>query len=197
MGEAIQSREYGKTMNPMLLQEILKGQEVPKMTDRIRSETQNAPHSTPTGSAVGNPHDVTEASTEEEEDCKKVFLKSLGAKIKEIRTEAGESMEEFGMGIGVSASSVYKWEAGLSLIREDKLKYICSAYNVSEDWLLGKDMPKVPESQEHIQRREVLSHAMMFLSDKDLLKAQMFITDVLEQPLHIGIVKADSTEALA
>ena len=36
---------------------------------------------------------------------------------------------------------------------------------------------------------------MMFLSDTDLLKTEMFITSILEKPLHMGIVRNNEMEA--
>ncbi|MDD6845993.1 MAG: hypothetical protein PUE07_00490 [bacterium] len=94
-------------------------------------------------------------------------------------------------------ASVYKWESGLSTIRESNLKSICDTYNISEDWMKGYDMPKVPETDDHVKSRQLINHAMMFLTEKDLLKAELFISDILEQPLHIGIMKPSDTEALA
>lgn len=131
------------------------------------------------------------------EETQEFDMKQVGLKIKEVRSDAGESMEEFGKRLGISASAVYKWESGMTSIRENNLKVICDTYNVSEDWIKGKDMPKVPETDDHVKTRMLLNHAMMFLTEKDLLKAELFISDILEQPLHIGIMKPNGTEALA
>lgn len=92
-------------------------------------------------------------------------------------------------------ASVYKWESGLSTIRESNLKSICDTYNISEDWMKGYDMPKVPETDDHVKTRQLINHAMMFLSDTDLLKTEMFITSILEKPLHMGIVRNNEMEA--
>ena len=131
------------------------------------------------------------------EETQEFDMKQVGLKIKEVRSDAGESMEEFGKRLGISASAVYKWESGMTSIRENNLKVICDTYNVSEDWIKGQDMPKVPETDDHVKTRMLLNHAMMFLSDKDLLKTELFISDILERPLHIGIMKPNGTEALA
>lgn len=183
----IQESREGTMPNPMLVGGTLKEGKVPEKRNRIISETHSAPLPSLTSSAVGHPHD------EQEEE--RTQAKKLGIKIREVRTDAGESMDEFRKKIGVSASAVYKWEAGLSEIRESKLKELCSVYHVNEDWMLGKDMPKVPESLEHMKTREMLNHAMMFLDDKELLKTELFIADILEKPLHTGVVKDYEMEA--
>ena len=177
--------------NPMVVGSMMeKGGKGPEKRNRITTETHSAPRFTLTGSAVGNPHDGYDEGRHAE-------MKEIGIRIREVRSETGESMEEFGKKLGLSGAAVYKWEAGLSNIRENNLKTICSLYNVSLDWMLGKDMPKVPESEEHMQRREMINHAMMFLSDKELMKTEFFIADILEKPLHIGVMRGSNEEVRA
>ena len=191
MNTAIQEAQVGTMTNPMVVGSMLeKGGEGPKKRNRITAETQNAPRFPSLEGSVGNPHD----GYDEGEHAK---AKEIGIRIREVRSEAGESMEEFGKKLGLSGAAVYKWEAGLSNIRESNLKAICFLYNVSLDWMLGKDMPKIPESQEHMQRREMINHAMMFLDDKELMKTEFFITDILEKPLHIGVMRENNEEVRA
>ena len=45
-----------------------------------------------------------------------------------------------------------------------------------------------------MKTREMLNHAMMFLDDKELLKTEFFIANILEESLHIGVVKDDEME---
>ena len=191
MNTAIQETQLGTMTNQMVVGSMLeKGGEGQKKRNRITTETQNAPRFPSPEGSVGNPHGGSEGVRHAE-------MKEIGIRIREVRSEAGESMEEFGKKLGLSGAAVYKWEAGLSNIRESNLKMICSLYNVSLDWMLGKDMPKVPESQEHMQRREMINHAMMFLNDKELMKTEFFIADILEKPLHIGVMRESNEEVRA
>jgi len=104
----------------------------------------------------------------------------LGKKVKEVRTDAGESMAEFGKRMKVSPTSVSNWESGESLMHEKSLDYLCKTYEVSKDWMLGKNMPKYPETRRHQARRECLNHAMMFMSEAELTKTETFLIDILD-----------------
>jgi hypothetical protein len=37
----------------------------------------------------------------------------------------------------------------------------------------------------------------MFLSDKELMKTEFFIADILEKPLHIGVMRGSNEEVRA
>ena len=127
--------------NPMVVGSMMeKGGKGPKKRNRITTETQNAPRFPSLDGSVGNPRDGYDEGRHAE-------MKEIGIRIREVRSEAGESMEEFGKKLGLSGAAVYKWEAGLSNIRESNLKAICSLYNVSLDWMLGKDMPRSPRAR--------------------------------------------------
>lgn len=125
----------------------------------------------------------------ESEDEKR---RRVGARIREVRSDAGETMAEMGKKLQVSLATVYSWESGKSNISEKNIDLICSTYHVSKEWIIGKDMPKVPESKEHMDLRNALDHAMLFMSDVELMKTENFITNILEVPYHSGVQKEDS-----
>lgn len=123
-----------------------------------------------------------------------LMKKQMGRKIKEIRNEAGESMAQFGKRMKVSTASVYGWESGKSAMHEKNIDLLCQTYHISKDWLLGKDTPKVPESKEHMDRRNLLNHAMLFMSDVDLLKTEDFLANILDVPFHTGVEKENESQ---
>lgn len=64
-------------------------------------------------------------------------------RIKTIRKAAGKSQTEFGRSVGVSLSSVQKWESGENKPAASVIRLICSTYNVDEIWLrTGKGEPR-------------------------------------------------------
>lgn len=62
----------------------------------------------------------------------------LGSKIKEKRNELGLTLEEIGDSVGVSKSTVMKWETGyIENMRKDKIVLLAKALRVSPLWILG------------------------------------------------------------
>lgn len=61
---------------------------------------------------------------------------TFGEKLKEARKQAGLSQEQLAEKIGISRSTVAKWETGMGLPDIDNLKIISDLLDVSVDYLL-------------------------------------------------------------
>ncbi|MBQ8211114.1 MAG: helix-turn-helix transcriptional regulator [Treponema sp.] len=64
-------------------------------------------------------------------------MEDFKTKLKELRKEAKLSPLEFGMIIGVSQATIYRWENGEMYPGIDDLYKICKHFGVSADYLLG------------------------------------------------------------
>lgn len=63
---------------------------------------------------------------------------SMGDKIHFLRVDLGLTLQELGDKIGVSASTVRKWETGyIKTLRTDKLQALSEALGTSVDYLMG------------------------------------------------------------
>ena len=63
---------------------------------------------------------------------------TMGEKIKYLREEHGLTLEELGRRVGVSKSTIRKWEVGqIENMRRDKIAKVASALSVSPGYLMG------------------------------------------------------------
>ena len=70
-----------------------------------------------------------------------------GERIKSRRTALGLTVEALAEQAGLSAATVYRYEAGdISHMRTDKLLPIANALNVSPGWLMGWEEAPLPEA---------------------------------------------------
>ena len=60
----------------------------------------------------------------------------MNNRIREIRKQAGLSMQSFGERIGVSSPSISKIESGINNPSEQTIRAICSEFNINRDWLV-------------------------------------------------------------
>ena len=66
----------------------------------------------------------------------------IGLRIKELRETHHLTMEEFGNRIGVQKSAINKYEKGkVENLKRTTIERICSAFNVTPQWLLGMEEP--------------------------------------------------------
>ena len=61
----------------------------------------------------------------------------FGARLKEVRKNAGEKQEELADFLGVWKSSISEMESGKKMTTAEKIALICERYNISADYLLG------------------------------------------------------------
>ena len=64
--------------------------------------------------------------------------KDVGTKIKQLREDAGLTLEEVGKRIGVSRATVQRYESGVILeIPKDKIKLLAELFNVHPGYIMG------------------------------------------------------------
>jgi len=79
------------------------------------------------------------------------LLENIGDKLKELRKEKGESLEEVAKFIGSSKSLLSKYERGASEPGLRVLKKLADHFNVSLDYLFGFTNDRQPIVAEKIQ----------------------------------------------
>jgi len=63
-------------------------------------------------------------------------LTALGKRIESVRMSEDLSMQRFGDRLGgVTATSVMRWEKGVTNITDRSINLICDKFDVNEDWL--------------------------------------------------------------
>lgn len=71
-------------------------------------------------------------------DSVEEIYKTIGLRIKQIRTQRNESQTEFGKNIGnVDRALISKWELGKNKPNKERLERIADLGNVSVEWLLN------------------------------------------------------------
>ena len=69
-------------------------------------------------------------------------MEIFAERLREVRTQAGESRDELGDVLGVGVSQISEMENDRKGTTLERLALICRHYNVSADYLLGlKDTP--------------------------------------------------------
>lgn len=70
---------------------------------------------------------------------------TIGGKIKALRLEKGMSLEELGKCVGVSKSTVQKWESGyIANMKRDKISLLAKVLGVSPNTFIDDDPPERP-----------------------------------------------------
>lgn len=59
----------------------------------------------------------------------------MNERIKLLRQHLEMTMEEFGAKLGVTKTTISRWEKGERAISEQTVKLLCNEFNVNEDWL--------------------------------------------------------------
>lgn len=81
----------------------------------------------------------------------------FGERLKKLRAKKGITQEKLAIDLDIPESSIRRLEIADGIPRMDRLKQIADYFNVSTDYLLGKDDPQVKENG--------------FLSDEQVLQA--------------------------
>ena len=93
---------------------------------------------------------------------------SIHERIKKIRVDAGDSQDAFAKKIGLTHSAVSLYENGNRAVTEPTIKLICSAYNVSYDWL------KTGNGEPYIENDDIDSLISTLLADEDSSVREVF-----------------------
>lgn len=90
---------------------------------------------------------------------------TLSARLREIRQVTGLSAEDFAKVMGVSVSSVYKWENGTTIsLSTQSIAHFAKVLNVNPNWLVlesetqraipGKEIPVLAKTEEEVKSME-------------------------------------------
>lgn len=79
-----------------------------------------------------------------------------GFKIKELRKKNKMTQQKLASILNVDTSLISKWEKGIAIPSNDLLIKLCNQFNVSSDYLLGRDEAptKKPIAEEHMDYNE-------------------------------------------
>ena len=79
--------------------------------------------------------------------------KNASKRIKELRIKKGYTMEQLGELVGVSKSTIAKWENGyVDNMRQDKVAKLAELFKVSPTYILGYDETTKDEDKEREER---------------------------------------------
>lgn len=93
----------------------------------------------------------------------------MNERIRIFRESMNLSRSAFGEMLGISGDMVNNMERGRVEIKEDRIKLICSTFNVNEDWLrTGKGEPTIKRTR----RQEIgeFANEVMDLPDENIKK---------------------------
>lgn len=90
---------------------------------------------------------------------------TLSARLREVREITGLSAEEFAKHMGVSVSSVHKWEDGTTLaLTTQSITHFAKVLNVNPNWLVlesetqreipGREIPVLAKTEEEVKSKE-------------------------------------------
>lgn len=104
----------------------------------------------------------------------------MNTRIRKIREELGDSREKFGAKIGLSGDVINNLERGRIEIKEDRIKLICSTFDVSETWLKTGEGEMHPGKTRN-QKIAEFANKVMALPDSDFQKRFVFALTKLEE----------------
>lgn len=90
----------------------------------------------------------------------------MNNRIREVRKQAGLSMQAFGEKIGVSSPSISKIESGINNPSEQTIRAICSEFHINRDWLVDgvgpmeATRPFVPELMRILNQHPALKSVL-------------------------------------
>ena len=102
----------------------------------------------------------------------------FGNRIKQLRLDAGMTMEEFAKKLNVTKSRVNMWENRGVVPRHDVLSKIANDYAVSIDYLLGHDADTA--SQQEDPQLEYLQRGLRQMNKSELAKAEVLLKAMFE-----------------
>lgn len=115
-------------------------------------------------------------------------MTNIQQRLLDLRKEKGLTQEEVGAKLGVSPQSVSKWENGLTYPDIDLLPEIADLYDVSLDYLLGKDEARNRKDKTptiHIKVKEQGKDEVNIRLP--YLMAKMF----MQKGMHLGTEESD------
>lgn len=99
-----------------------------------------------------------------------------GKRLQELREERKMSLRKFAEFIGVNKSTLFDWEKGnVGSLKTTSIKSICDKCNVSPLWIMGYEVPKEKETEEHRGLRNEISDSLLSMTMGQLQDIKKFI----------------------
>lgn len=103
-------------------------------------------------------------------------MKTCSQRIKALREERNMSLRQFAELLDVKKSTLYDWENGhVESMKTSSIKKIADMCLVSPLWVMGYDVPKERETEEHEGLRKKIEDEMLSMSMEDLINLEKFI----------------------
>ncbi|KRK40848.1 helix-turn-helix domain-containing protein [Loigolactobacillus bifermentans] len=117
--------------------------------------------------------------------------KELGAKIVDLRESVDMSQVELGRRIGLEKSAMSKIESGSRKVSSDELKKISDVFDVSTDYLLGKNQAPawatkkdIIDLEQMIEDNVGMAYKGEELSEKDKQRLDGILTSIYWEKLQ-------------
>ena len=103
-------------------------------------------------------------------------INKTAKRLQSLREERNMSLRKFAEFIGVNKNTLFDWEKGnVNSLKTTSIKIICDKCNVSPLWIMGYDVPKEKESEEHRGLRNEISDSLLSMTLDDLKQVEKFI----------------------
>jgi len=133
------------------------------------------------------------------ETCKAVILMDVGQLIAQRRKELGLTLEELGNKVGVSKSTVRKWETGhIENMKRDKIAAIANALQIKPSLLLEQDVGNGGAGTDFVQSltKSEQTHIKKYriLDNHGKKTVDIILDSEYERVTHLGIYRAAHSE---
>lgn len=103
-------------------------------------------------------------------------------RLKELINSPYISKKDLSKKLGINRATIYKWiNSDFKKIKMSYVKKIATIYQVNSAWLMGYDVPKEIETEEHSELRKRLENKLLNASTEDLKQVEKFIDTFLEE----------------
>ena len=103
-------------------------------------------------------------------------INKTAKRLQSLREERNMSLRKFAEFIGVNKNTLFDWEKGnVNSLKTTSIKIICDKCNVSPLWIMGYDVPKEKETEEHRGLRNDISDSLLSMTMDQLQDIKKFI----------------------
>ncbi len=111
---------------------------------------------------------------------------SLGGRIGLVRTEHGQTQEEFAINLGISPSTVNTWEKNRHTPNRSAVQLISEKYCVSKEWLLTGKGPRELSDASILQTMSPEILALAFEISRLTPEQRQTVSEVVQQFLKVA-----------
>lgn len=113
---------------------------------------------------------------------KTIIKTGIGKKISDLREDKGLKQADFAKIIGVTQSTIQRWESGESNIDHESLKKIAEYFYVSADWLIGLSTVSSPDPDiNNVCCLTGLSEKTAFMLDRYVSSETLFAANLCDE----------------